>query len=95
MPPEPHELHEYKTDHDLLLELRVEMRLLREDIKEMKNGIKITIDDHETRIRGLEKSVENVAAQKETSDKLTRVGGAILIFAVGVIEFLISQFYGR
>jgi hypothetical protein len=34
--PEPKELLEYKTDHDLLIELRTEMRGLRDDFKDAK-----------------------------------------------------------
>lgn len=90
---EPQELHEYKTDHDILLELRVEMRLLREDIKEMKDETKTTIADHESRIRLIEAAVANVLASKQASDKITRIGGMILIFAVGVIEFIISHYW--
>jgi len=37
MEPEPRELVEYKTDHDLLIELRTEMRGLREDFKDAKS----------------------------------------------------------
>jgi hypothetical protein len=33
---EPRELAEYKTDHDLLIELRTEMRGLRDDFKDAK-----------------------------------------------------------
>jgi len=36
--PEPKELAEYKSDHDLLIELRTEMRGLREDFKDAKTN---------------------------------------------------------
>lgn len=90
---EPQGLHEYKTDHDILLELRVEMRLLREDIREMKDETKVTIGDHENRIRIIEASISNVLVSKQTSDKITRVGGMILIFAVSIVEFIVSHFW--
>lgn len=44
-----------KTDHDLLITLHEQVRGIRDDIKEVKDGIKTSIDDHENRIRGLER----------------------------------------
>jgi hypothetical protein len=46
-----------QNDHDLLVELKTEMRLLREDIREMKDGNTVTLEDHESRIRFLERWV--------------------------------------
>ncbi len=37
-PQEPKELLEYKTDHDLLIELRTEMRGFRDDFKDAKSN---------------------------------------------------------
>lgn len=42
------------SDHDLLIELRTEMRSLKEEIKKMNDGTAQTVADHETRIRRLE-----------------------------------------
>jgi hypothetical protein len=49
------ELAQYQTDHDILIELRTEMRLLRETIKESSNGVNGKIDDHEKRLRFIER----------------------------------------
>lgn len=46
---------EFQNDHDLLVTLNTEMRLLRDDIREMKDGSKTTLQDHESRIRFMER----------------------------------------
>jgi hypothetical protein len=60
---EPRELVEYKTDHDLLIELRTEFKGMRDDIRDIKDTAKAAAenfatkdvtDDHEDRIRWLE-----------------------------------------
>jgi len=45
------------SDHDLLIELRTEMRGMRDDIKKMNDGTVQTLADHEIRIRKIEKWV--------------------------------------
>lgn len=49
------DLAAYQNDHDLLVSLSTEMRLLREDIKEMKSGNSLTLQDHENRLRFIER----------------------------------------
>jgi hypothetical protein len=49
------ELAQYQTDHDLLIELRTEFRAMRDDIKGLKRSNETISDDHEQRIRGLER----------------------------------------
>ena len=44
----------HQTDHDLLIELRTEMRGVRGDIKDIKDGTASKLDDHEQRLRNLE-----------------------------------------
>ena len=51
---EPHELTEYKTDHDLLIELRVLMTEIRRDMRDMKDATSSTLADHEKRLREME-----------------------------------------
>lgn len=51
----PIDLATYQNDHDLLIALNTEMRLLREDIKDMKNGNTLTLQDHESRLRFIER----------------------------------------
>ncbi len=42
------------TDHDLLITLHTEVRGIRDDIKEIKDGTSLKLADHETRLRRLE-----------------------------------------
>jgi hypothetical protein len=49
------ELAQYQSDHDLLIELRTEFRGMREDIKGLKDSNDTISDDHEQRIRALER----------------------------------------
>ena len=42
------------SDHDLLIELKTKMDSLKDDIKDLKDGTTIKIEDHETRIGKLE-----------------------------------------
>jgi tetrahydromethanopterin S-methyltransferase subunit G len=51
---DPREYAEYKTDHDLLIELRVVSSEIRRDIRELKDGTHQKLDDHEARLRVLE-----------------------------------------
>ena len=48
-------MNEYASDHDLLIELKSEIRSLREVIEKLTTGTQTSIDDHETRIRTLER----------------------------------------
>ena len=43
------------TDHDLLIELKSEMVGLRADVKDLKDGTKERIRDHEVRLRFIER----------------------------------------
>lgn len=45
-------------DHDLLIELRTEMRGMRDDMKGLRDDTKVTITDHESRIRKVEQRTE-------------------------------------
>jgi len=49
------ELAQYQSDHDILIELRTEMRLLRDTIKETFAGNASKLEDHEIRLRFIER----------------------------------------
>jgi hypothetical protein len=49
------DLAQYQTDHDILIELRTEMRLLRETIRSSADGTQTKLDDHEKRLRFIER----------------------------------------
>ena len=66
---------ETTSDHDLLIELKTTMQLVRNDIQDLKNGTSAQIHDHEVRLRALE-SQSNRWIGKESL-----VGGMIGIVA--------------
>jgi hypothetical protein len=74
------DLAQYQNDHDLLIELRTEMRGLRGDIKEMKDATTDRSDDHETRLRALEQQRWTMA-------------GAITVVAT-LVPYLIRVLFG-
>lgn len=82
-----------RIDRDLLVELRTQVNTVRDDIKEIKANMSGLLNDHENRIRALEKSLLTVAAEKNESDRLTRIGGVVLIFFVGIVEFIINHLW--
>lgn len=43
------------SDHDLILEMRGDIKLLQADVREIKESQSMKLNDHETRIRFLEK----------------------------------------
>lgn len=81
-----------RDDRDLLIELRTNVAALRQDIYSIKDNISANVTDHETRIRSLEVAALTFSTEKASSDRFTRLGGTVLIFVVGVVEFLVSHF---
>ena len=51
------ELKTSQSDHDLLIELRTEMRGIKDEIRKLNDGNTERIEDHENRIRSIEKWV--------------------------------------
>jgi len=68
-----------ESDHDLLIELKTEMRGMRADIKTLNDGISIKIQDHEARIFALENS-----RTKQTV--LVSIGIGLLTFLAGLLS---------
>lgn len=89
----PSDIIEYQNDHDLLIELRTEMRGMRNDLRSMSETTVKTVGDHETRIRLIETGVTTIEATARERESMTRLGGAILIFVVALAEFLINRFW--
>ena len=48
------DIAQYQSDHDVLIELRTEMRGMRGDIKDLKDATADKTTDHEMRLRTLE-----------------------------------------
>lgn len=81
-----------RDDRDLLIELRTSVAALRQDVYTIKDTISASIVDHETRLRKLEADALTLKTEKVSSERFTRLGGSILIFIVGIIEFTLSRF---
>jgi uncharacterized membrane protein len=85
------ELAQYQTDHDILIEVRTEMRLLRETVKSsFESGTK-QLDDHETRIRSLERSVERTNSQYFNRQSLS--GGGLATIAATIIVAILHALH--
>jgi len=68
------------NDHDVLIELRTEMRGMRNDIKILSDTLSKSVNDHETRLRGLEKLTDNLTVK--------------IAFGVTVISFVMTIITG-
>lgn len=97
------------TDHDLLIELRTEMRGVRTDVKDLRDNTSKRVDalenekmnrdevmrlkadadkihdDHEERLRGLEKDNDNFKG------KYAIVGGIIVIIVSALVSWAMKQ----
>lgn len=82
-----------REDRDLLVELRTSVAALRQDIYTIKDNISASVIDHETRLRSIELSITSVKTERESSEKFTRLAGAILVFIVGIAQFTISRIW--
>ena len=74
------------NDHDLLIELRVELRALRADVKDIKDNFRVSLDDHEKRLRTLED------AGSENKGRERTIAAFIAIAASAIIETAIRFF---
>lgn len=76
------------TDHDLLITLHEQIKNVRTDIKDLKDGTGSKLTDHEARIRVLETN----QIDKKDFDKLQKIAyGGLGILAA--IEFAFKFFY--
>ena len=69
-------------DHDLLIELKTRMEALKDDIKDLKDGTNVRIEDHEVRITSLEN------ARTRTTILVSLGVGLLIIIATMLIYHL-------
>ena len=74
------------NDHDLLIELRGDVKAMRFELSEIKDNIKSRVDDHEKRIR----SVETTLNQGRGSERV--IQGLIATVAVAAVELILKVF---
>ena len=77
-------MSEVQSDHDLLLELKGDVKTLVKDVAEIKNDTKTTIDDHEKRIKSLEIS----RAQGNGAERV--ITTLISLAAAGAVTWLVK-----
>jgi hypothetical protein len=73
------------NDHDLLIELRTEMRGVRSDIQDLNSGVSKRLDDHEIRLRTNEGAVIKLATSVKT-------WGSVGLVALGSLEIVLRVF---
>jgi hypothetical protein len=88
--PEPKELVQYQTDHDVLIELRTEFKGMREDIKDLTSANGKIADDHETRLRDLRKDVND---QASSSNNWRFILGIAVPFIAAALGWLYVSFF--
>ena len=75
------------NDHDLLIELRTDMKNVIRDIKEIKEDTKSTLMDHEGRLRNIEeKKIPRI------ENRLSYWAGGLAV-AQAVIAYLVTRFF--
>ena len=75
-----------QTDHDLLIELKSEVRALRDELKKVTDSYSKLVEDHETRIRSLEKQVDDYAIIKKL---VYGAVGVVLLSFMGALTYLV------
>lgn len=70
------------TDHDLLITMHEQIKGIKADIKDLKDGTSAKLTDHEDRIRTLEQNMTRVLTW-----------GTIGLVALGIIQFIIGKLF--
>lgn len=76
-----------ENDHDILIEVRTELKALRYDVNEIKDDTKLNISDHETRIRLLEASKN----QGKGVDRI--ITGISAVVGAGFVEIILKVIF--
>lgn len=81
---------EYKklnmSDHDLLITLHEQIKNVRADIKDIKDGTSTKLEDHEKRLRKQEEFAQNWQGRN-------LVFGVILMFLIGLLGNYLSHLF--
>ena len=80
------EQHQQQSDHDLLIELKSEVRALRDELKKVTDSYSKLVEDHETRIRSLEKQVDDYGIVKKI---VYGAVGVVLLSFMGALTYLV------
>jgi hypothetical protein len=80
------ELAQYQSDHDILIELRTEMRLLRETVKASFDGTGSLLKDHEERLRAIEKEANRWLGRQSIVGAMIGCAFALLCAVVSAFQ---------
>lgn len=87
-----------RTDHDILVTLSANFVSFTKqyalDVKELKDGTKLTLDDHETRIRKLEEIVHDDKTTRKAQLRVASLTGAIVTFVLGTAATVLGILSG-
>jgi len=72
---------EQQNDHDLIIRLDTKLDDLKTDIKELKDGTAMKIEDHEARLKIIENKITQVFAY-----------GTVGLIVLGIVQFIIGKY---
>jgi predicted component of type VI protein secretion system len=75
------------NDHDLLIELRSDVKAMRTEMVEIKDNIKVRVEDHENRLR----RIETTANQGKGQERI--IQAIIATIAVALVEVIIKVMF--
>lgn len=76
--------HFSRGDRDLLITMHEQIKNIRVDIKEIKDGTSLKLEDHEMRLREIEKFKDNWTGRNA-------VLATVVMFLVGLLGSLVSK----
>lgn len=71
-----------QQDHDSIIRIEGDISEIKSDIREMKDGIKDQIMDHEVRLKNIEKDHQSIGGTKEAYERLLRVENTVHDFEI-------------
>lgn len=87
---EPRELTEFQTDHDLLVTLNERMSNVSKDIGKLTEAAQVKNEDHEKRIRELERTTGDMQSSSKTWRFVTTIAFSITGVGLTIIGLILS-----
>jgi hypothetical protein len=90
---EPRDLAEYQTDHDLIVGLVRDIKHLSGDVGELKNAVNKKNDDHEARIRDLERRANEAESSNRTWRFVTSTAFSVIGVVLTILGLVLAFFH--
>lgn len=90
---------DYTNDHDILVAMNEQIKQVRHDIQDLKDGTSVKINDHEVRLRNLDgvavfiKEHETTIKDHEVRLRRLELWGAIGLGIMYAIQFYFNFFH--